>query len=141
MHPVAVLQVDRLGVTEPVLTGASGSSLAFGIGHLHGTAPPNGEGHAVLAGHRDTRLAFLQDLRIGDRIELKTHAKSRQWQVEEVRVVSQHDGMVTAPTEGDRLTLITCYPFDGLFSSTWRFVVSCLPVAPAPVASRPPEAA
>jgi len=63
MHPIAVLEVGRLGVRRTVLRGASGESLAFGVGHVDGTAPPNAPGNCVLAGHRDRAFAFLADLK------------------------------------------------------------------------------
>ena len=65
-YPIAVLTIDRLHVRRPVLAGASGTSLAFGAGHIDGTAPPNGPGHTVLAGHRDREFEFLRDLLPGD---------------------------------------------------------------------------
>jgi len=66
MHPIAVVEVGRLGVRRIVLRGASGESLAFGVGHVDGTALPNTPGHCVLAGHRDGVFSFLEDLRPGD---------------------------------------------------------------------------
>src|SRR5262249_22164287 len=49
--PIAVLELHRLSVRRVVLEGASGTSLAFGVGHIDGTARPNSPGTCVLAGH------------------------------------------------------------------------------------------
>lgn len=46
----------------------AGRTLAFGPGHLSGTAPPGAIGNAVISGHRDTHFAFLSALRVGDGI-------------------------------------------------------------------------
>ncbi|MGD8377387.1 MAG: class GN sortase [Acidobacteriota bacterium] len=126
-YPLARLEVERLGVRAYVLSGAQGASLAFGAGHLHGTAPPGGRGHVVLAGHRDTSFAFLRELRRGDRIRLRTHGGDRSWIVEEVAVAAEDDLSVIEPTAEDRLTLLTCYPFEGPIGSPWRYVVTALP--------------
>ena len=101
MHPVAQLEVPRLGVVRTVLAGASGSSLAFGPGHIDGTAAPNAAGNCALAGHRDGSFAFLRDLLVSD----------------------MRDVDLLRPTEDSRVTLITCYPFHGLRRSDLRYVV------------------
>jgi sortase A len=64
--PVARLSAPRLGVERYVLAGADGAAMPFGPGHVHGTALPGTAGNSVIAGHRDTHLAFLRRLRIGE---------------------------------------------------------------------------
>ena len=115
MHPVARLEVPRLGVTRPNLSNASGSALAFGLGHVSGTAFPG-----VVAGHRDSWAAFLADVKIGDELTVTTHEQAVRYRVVRTEVV-RYD---TAP-RGDGLALVTCWPFHGLLHSPWRFVVHC----------------
>lgn len=124
MEPIAVLEFERLGVRRAVLRGATGESLAFGAGHVDGTALPNGRGHAVLAGHRDRGFAFLQELRPGDRLRLRTAGAVRDYVVDGTRVVAATDLGVIAETPEDRLTLLTCYPFGGILRSRLRYVVT-----------------
>jgi sortase A len=126
-HPIARLDVDRLGVRRHVLVGASGTSLAFGVGHVDGTALPNGRGNCVLAGHRDRAFGFLRDLRPGDRIRVRSASGVREYIVEDLDVLSAAALSVLDPTPDDRLTLVTCYPFDGLLRTAWRYVVTCRP--------------
>lgn len=130
VHPIARLEFDRLGVSASVLSGASGASLAFGIGHVDGTALPGRPGHCVLAGHRDGAFAFLRSLEAGDLLRLRTHAGTRHYVVDSARVVRATATRILQPTPETRLTLVTCYPFNGLVRSTWRYVVSAdsLPV-------------
>jgi len=125
--PIARLAVARLGVRRIVLAGASGSSLAFGPGHLDGSAPPNGPGTCVLAGHRDGAFAFLAALVAGDVVEVETHGRTRRYRVRELAVRSMWDLDVLAMTGEDRLVLVTCYPFGGPTRSAWRYVVICDP--------------
>jgi len=131
-YPVARLEVGRLGVRRTVLAGASGSSLAFGPGHVDGTTAPNGEGNCVLAGHRDGSFAFLEWLRPGDVVSLRTRDTLRRYEVVRAEVRSMWDGDVTADDGERRLTLVTCYPFRGLRGSTLRYVVTCRPTGPSP---------
>ena len=110
--PVARLEVPRLGVDQFTLAGASGRTLAFGSGHLTGTALPGDPGNTVLSGHRDTHFKFLQHLQLGDEIVI-TVASGMQYRYEVAgaTVVNHKDMRVTMGSENRQLTLITCYPF------------------------------
>lgn len=127
--PVARLQVPRLGVDQIILAGASGRTLAFGPGHMAGTAEPGAAGNSVVSAHRDTHFRFLQQLQPGDRLELVTlkgarlsyavasaevHDKSELWLLDQGQTL---------------LTLITCYPFDAwLPGGPERFVIRAVPL-------------
>jgi sortase A len=126
-HPIARLEVPRLGVRRTILAGASGPSMAFGPGHLNGSARPNGNGNCVVAGHRDSWFAFLRELRPGDAIDLSSREGHRRYRVVDLSVRSMWDAEVVAPTPGPRLTLVTCHPFGGLRRTARRYVVVCLP--------------
>jgi sortase A len=125
MHPVARLEVPRLGLRRVVLSGSSGSSMAFGPGHIDGTAAPNAPGNCAVARHRDTWFAFLEDLQPGDEIRLHTRDVTRRYRVSDLAIHSMYDATVLEPSTRRRLTLITCYPFDALRRSELRYVVSC----------------
>jgi sortase A len=127
-HPVGRIEVPRLGVRRTVLAGASGSSLAFGPGHVDGTSVPNGSGNSVVAGHRDSWFAFLEQLRVGDEVILTTRDGARRYRVVKTDVHSMWDTDVAAVSGDTRLTLVTCYPFDGLVGTTHRYVVTCIPI-------------
>lgn len=125
-RPIARLEVPRIGLDRIVLAGSSGSSLAFGPGHVDGTAAPNRPGNCVLAGHRDSWFAFLDELQVGDEIRLETREARRCYRVQSLEVRSAWDGEVLEPAAGRRLTLVTCYPFHGLRPGDRRYVVSCV---------------
>jgi len=125
MHPIARLRVPRLGVVRPILSNAAGSSLAFGLGHVDGTAPPGGDGTSAIAGHRDSWAAFLERIRIGDEVVVETRAGDRSYRVDAVDVVRSDRTDVLAPGADDRLLLVTCWPFGGLVGGPWRYVVRC----------------
>lgn len=125
MHPIARLEVPRLGLARHVLSGASGSSMAFGIGHLDGTAPPNTIGHAVLVGHRDSWCGFLKELEAGDEIRLRTADATQRYVVDEIRITDETMRIDVDKFFTPRLTLITCYPFAGVLHSPLRYVVGC----------------
>ncbi|MBI2566272.1 MAG: class GN sortase [Candidatus Schekmanbacteria bacterium] len=131
LYPIARLEVPRLGVRRAVLSGASGSSLAFGPGHVDGTAWPGSPGNVVIAGHRDSWFAFLADLEVGDEIMVTTPGRTVRYRAVETTVVHASDVAVLDSTAADTLTLITCYPFHGLRSARLRYVVRALAAQPA----------
>ncbi len=126
-HPIGRLGVLRLGVQRTLLAGASGTSLAFGPGHIDGTAAPNSPGNCCVAGHRDTSFRFLDDLRVGDVLWLETRGARIDYRVTERSVRSMWDGGVLDRTPDPRLTLITCWPLDGWVPGPERLVVVAKP--------------
>ena len=121
MHPVARLSAPRLGVERTVLSNASGSALAFGLGRVPGTS--------AIAGHRDSWAAFLERLVPGDEVLLETPQGTATYRVEGMRVVRFDERAVAARPADGRIELVTCYPFRGWLHSPFRYVVSCLPRA------------
>ncbi len=123
-HPVARLQVERLGIDCIVLEGESGEVLAFGPGHLSESADPVAEGNCALVGHRDTSFGFLKELEIGDVLTLQNvFEQKRSYEVMSM-TVKEHQKLFLEETVTPWLTLITCYPFEGLKPGTnLRFVV------------------
>ncbi len=114
-HPLARLRlVDHDGVSLIVLTGASGRTLAFAPGHIDGTALPGSSGNVGIAGHRDTHFRVLRDVRRGDLVELETPVGERlTYRVTSTEIVDQRDTRLLHHGS-DRLTLVTCYPFDAI---------------------------
>lgn len=125
--PIARLEARRLGIDRPILSDASGRTLAFGLGHLPGSAGPGEPGTSVIAGHRDTWAAFLRDLRPGEEILIRRPRGARRYRVTEATVVDAHDLRLADGLESgapaDRLLLTTCWPFDALRPGPLRYVV------------------
>lgn len=129
----ALLEVPRLRQRLVVLQGNSGRNLAFGPVLMDGTRP----GHdAIISGHRDTHFAFLRDLRQGDRLRLKARESERWYEVSQVDVIDSRQAELVLEPGVDRVSLVTCFPFDATAAGgPLRYVVSATPVA-APVAPR-----
>ena len=117
-HPTARLKAVHLGIDHIVLEGDSGEVLAFGPGHVSGSAQPLSRGNCILVGHRDTSFTFLKDLRIDDTIIIHD-AKNRTgiYRVQSTMIAAVDD-LYFKETRESWLTLITCYPFEGLSPAT-----------------------
>lgn len=118
-HPVARLSVPALGVERLVLAGANGRTLAWGPGHVGGTALPGGPGNAIVTAHRDTHFAFLRNVVPGERIVVETAAgASTRYRVEATVVADHRSLLLPADDRETTLALVTCFPFDAIDPGT-----------------------
>jgi LPXTG-site transpeptidase (sortase) family protein len=130
------LSIPELGVYSPIievfLDGVSWDVTRLGIdvGHLQGTAWLDEPGNIVLSGHvelSDGRKGAFRDLEqisIGRRVSVVYAGQTRHYEVVEQYEVDPTDLTPLYPSDGDRLTLITCGEYD-FFSNTYlkRIVV------------------
>lgn len=133
--------IPRLGlfatIVETYLDGTSWdvSQLEMNVGHLQGTAWLDENDNVVLSGHvelRDGRagiFANLENLSVGDRIEITSDNRTYVYAVTEVRSTTPGDLDPLAPTPSDQLTLITCGGYD-FFQNAYleRIIVIARPV-------------
>ena len=124
-YPVARIEVPRQGESLMVLSGASGRTLAFGPGHVEGTPLPGSPGNSVVSGHRDTHFAFLRQLRLDDLLLVQSGTGGVvRYRVAAREVVHRKDVRVLLDAGDDRLTLVTCFPFDAAIpGGPLRYVV------------------
>jgi sortase A len=134
---VARLRIPRLRYDEIVLEGATPRTLAFGPARLLSGAVFGEPGNLELAGHRDTWFKPLEAVELGDAIEVEWYddrhgeLRSRPYGVNTIRVVAPEDVSLLAPTSGDALTLVTCYPFGRSPRSPLRYVIRASPLGPS----------
>jgi sortase A len=131
MRPLARLTMPARGVDLYILDDASGRALAFGPGHVSGTALPAHPGNSVIVAHRDTHFAFLREVVTGDEIDVVGRdGAAAQYRVRDVAVLDQSETRVLDPADASQLTLITCFPFDAVQpGSRLRYVVIAQRVA------------
>lgn len=114
-HPVARLIAPAQDADVLVLAGASGRTLAFGPGHLDGSAQPGDRGNAVITAHRDTHFRFLARVSPGDELLVeRADGGRRHFRVRASYVADYRDLDLPRDTQVPTLTLVTCYPFDAL---------------------------
>ena len=126
--PVARLISRTHDVDLVVLAGSSGRTLAFGPGHITGTALPGSHGNSAIGGHRDTHFHFLRDVAVGERLTIESPSGVKtQYRVTSAAIVDGNDSSILRDAADDRLTLITCYPFDAIQpGGPLRYVVTAV---------------
>lgn len=147
--PVAKISIPSQNKSMIVLDGVSGEAMAFGPARLSGRAVNrissiDGAGRqtnlvekagtesrvVVIGGHRDTHLAFLQDMEKGQEFVLQTvegHRQAYRWTR---HVIANADTDILSINAGQSgLVLITCYPFNATQTGgSLRFIVIAEPV-------------
>jgi sortase A len=109
-HPIARIKVPALDVDHLVLEGADTPVLAWGPGMEVGP-----DGHRLIAAHRDTHFRFLQHLEPGALVHLElASGQTEHWQVEGQRIVDSRRVGLDLAASGDRMTWVTCWPFDAI---------------------------
>lgn len=108
-RPVLRLSVPRLHVERYVLDGANGRALAFG------PVLSNPGGVHVVYGHRDTHFAFLESIRLDDRLLVQTvNGPPVSYRIREIAVRDEDDIAIVSNGGEAPLVLVTCYPFHAL---------------------------
>ncbi|HEV8615403.1 MAG TPA: class GN sortase [Methylomirabilota bacterium] len=113
--PVGRLRAPGHGVDLIVLADVSGRTLAFGPGHVPGSAVPGAAGTAVITGHRDTHFRFLERVRPGDELVVEMPGRRpARFLVHETAVLDARSAVIRTAEDSAALVLLTCYPFGAL---------------------------
>lgn len=130
IHPVARLTVPSRDLELIILEGISGEAMAFGPGRIPESSNRLDNGVYAIGGHRDTHLAFLEDLEEGTELIVQTKdGQQARYQVANTFVAdSDQEELSIHPTER-AFTLITCYPFNATQTGgPLRYVVVSTPM-------------
>jgi sortase A len=132
LEALAMLEIPRLSLSAPVLSGDDDATLDVAVGHLPDTPLPWEPGNSAFAAHRDGLFRPLRNIRVGDEVRVKTLRGEFTYRVRETKVVLPTDLSVLASSDAPTLTLITCYPFNFVGNAPKRFIVHAdqLPATP-----------
>ncbi|MEZ5500478.1 MAG: class GN sortase [Steroidobacteraceae bacterium] len=122
---IARLALPRIGTHRLILEGASGRNLAFAPTHDAASVLPGELGNSIIAGHRDTHFAFLQEVAVGDSLEVeRVDGQHFSFRVTSTRIVHVDKARILLDADQPMLTLVTCYPFNALLpGGPLRFIV------------------
>lgn len=119
----AVLKIESVGLQTDVYQGDDEAQLIRGIGHsLYSTLPGQG-GNVVLCAHRDGYFAPLEYVNLGDEVIVETGYGKYYYEIDDIWIAEIDDMTVTAPSEEERITMYTCYPFNYVGSAPQRYIV------------------
>jgi sortase A len=123
------IAIPRLGISALIAEGAERAQANRAVEHVATSVFPGQPGNCAIAGHRDTLLLGLGDVREHDVILIDTLQGRYTYVVEWNRVVGPHRVDVIA-TAAPSLTIVTSYPFQVVDPAPERFVVRARLVEP-----------
>ncbi|MCM2677627.1 class D sortase [Alkalicoccobacillus plakortidis] len=124
----AILDIDALDRSVPVVEGTSPDDLAKGVGHLPQSSLPGGENQILLSGHRDTVFRDFGQLEIGDTFTLHMPYGSFRYEMRHTDIVSEDDRTVIREMDEEILVITTCYPFEYINNAPERYVIYAYPI-------------
>lgn len=137
-YPVGKLNVPSLSIELYLLQGDTGQALAFAPGMTifeeESTKSQRKISTYLIQAHRDTHFEFLPTLKQGERLSLELIHETKQFRVEQHKVLKTPEFFTPKNLENDLLLLSSCYPFsshndeNALRQSAQRYVVALLPV-------------
>ena len=115
MRSVARLDIPAAKLSLVVLDEASGEAMAFGPGLMGGDPLRAAVNTLALGGHRDTHMAFLEHLDVGQLISLDTlDGLVHRYRLSDRQIVDTRHQSLRIATDSPGLVLVTCYPFSAL---------------------------
>ncbi len=122
-YPVGKLVIPSIGLSQIVLEDSTPGSLAFGPAHILGTSSPGDDGNIAIAGHRDSYFRNLCKINVGDEIQLETQTDDIAYTVVSCNIAQPEEISWLDSAGENRITLITCYPFNFVGNAPMRYVV------------------
>ncbi len=127
--PAAVLRIPSVQLEVPVYADSNERNLNRGAALVPGTALLESDGNIGIAGHRDGFFRALEDVAVGDVVEVESPARRRVYRVAELLIVEPTDTSPLRGTGQPSVTLVTCYPFYFVGSAPQRFIVRAVAVS------------
>jgi len=104
---IGVIRIDAIGFEGLIYEGTDSSTLEKGVGHIESSAYL--EGNVCLAAHNTKKFwAKLHTLKEGDTISYISFLGSKEYFVDNIKVIDESDWTLLENTEENKLTLITC---------------------------------
>ena len=117
------ISIPSAQIDFPILHGDYDEQLAKGVGHFDGSRFPGEGGNIVFSGHRETVFKTLGKVKVGDLVDVRTTYGTYQYRVTELKIVNANDKTIVLPSNVEKLTLYTCYPFNTIGYKPQRYIV------------------
>ncbi len=120
----AYVKCQDIGLDCPVYMGSDNSILKLGAGQVTATYQPGFGSLIMIGAHNNTFFNCLKNIQTGTVITMETSYGTYTYQVNSTEVVDVTDkDAYDFFTDHEQLLLYTCYPFDTLSSTVYRYMV------------------
>ncbi|HEV2361832.1 MAG TPA: sortase, partial [Acidimicrobiales bacterium] len=131
-----ILEVPAIDVRAPVVQGLGDAQMNVAVGHDPPTPWPGYPGESIVEAHDVSYFSAIDTLKIGQEVTWEDACRTRTFKVVGTVVTKPGAPIPTAPG-GTGLALITCYPTDALFWTSYRFMVETALVSTSERGSQP----
>ena len=124
--PILLLEISSHNISQIVLNGTSGHSLAFGPSFHEESFLPHERKVTIISSHRDSHGVHIKKLQLGEEIKLQDQYKKwHSYIIDDFFIINVQEEKITMENNDQHLLLVTCYPFNAIRSGTpYRYVVS-----------------
>ncbi len=120
---IGKIVVVKTGEQIPILMGATEENLRGGATLYDNGIYPGDNGTAIILGHRETTFGFLENIKIGDEVDIESLNNIYKFKVKRTYITTPDDESILSQENKPSLTLVTCYPFNYLGHAPERFIV------------------
>ena len=117
--------IDKIGVDAPIIFGANQDTILSGVGHDSGSYFPGENGSIIMCEHNYmNHFNRIGELKNGDIVEIKTDYGDFYYSVYDSKIVLETETeKLPIQQSQETLMLYTCYPFDSVGHTEYRYVV------------------
>ena len=121
----ATIEIPKINVDLPVYFGDTMHILKKGVGHSSGSYFPGEGGSIVYMGHNSKNIfKRFGELEIGDKITIKANYGEFNYEIYDLQIVEEKETYKLPIQENEeKLMIYTCYPFNNIGYTTYRYVV------------------
>lgn len=118
---------EAVNLSAPLYFGDGEEELKKGAGQYIESAMPGGAGTILIGGHDSTYFAPLEQMKVGERIQIRTNNKTYHYLVSDIKIADADDSSAyELKKTGEKLILYTCYPFGEISSKREkRYFIYC----------------
>lgn len=120
----ANVKCSKIALDAPVYKGDDDNILIKGIGQNFASSQPGFGRLVLLCGHNNTYFNALKNIVVGDIVEMETSYGTYKYKVTDLKVLEETDtNAYSYDVEKEQLVMYTCYPFDKLSRTQYRYFV------------------
>ena len=124
LEPIGKLIIEDINLDCMILKNINDRTLNYGLGKLSdGIKLYQSNKNIIIAGHRDSYFNKLKKINLGDEIILEHIEGKSKYIVESIKIVNPNNIECLSDYNLNKITLITCYPFQYIGSAPLRYVV------------------
>lgn len=114
----------KIALDAPLYKGDDDDILRAGVGQSFAASQPGFGRLVLICGHNNTYFNALKNIAIDDVVEISTSYGTYSYRITETKVVEENDTTAyDISVDHEQLVMYTCYPFDMLSHTNYRFFV------------------